>query len=110
YFGVDAVLVRILFAVGLFTGFGFLAYIILWISMPEAKSLTQRMQMQGEPVTLANIEHQVKKKLDVKEGEEESLIVRILLFPFKLLSAILSLGSAGARSIMQFAGEAIRVL
>ncbi len=110
YFGVDSVLIRILFAVGLFTGFGFLAYIILWISMPEARTLTQRMQMQGEPVTLANIEHQVKKNLDVKEGEEESTMVRILLFPFRLLSAIFTLGSAGARSLILFLGTAIRII
>lgn len=110
FFGVDAVLIRILFVVGLFTGFGFLAYIILWICMPEARTLTQRMQMQGEPVTIANIEHQVKKNLNLKEGEEESLPVRILLFPFRLLSTIFSKGSAGALAILIFLGGALRVI
>lgn len=111
FFGVDTAIVRILFVVLFIVGgSGLLAYIILWICMPMANTLTQRMEMKGEPVTLANIEHQVKKNLDVKEGEEESLLVRILLFPFRLLSAIFSKGSAGARVLVQFIGNVVRVV
>lgn len=35
YFEVDPTIVRILFVVGLFLGAGFLAYILLWIIVPE---------------------------------------------------------------------------
>ncbi len=35
YFEVDSTIVRILFVVGLFMGAGFLAYILLWIIVPE---------------------------------------------------------------------------
>ena len=38
------------------------------------------MQMQGEPVTLTNIEHNVKEKLNVNESEE-NLFIKILLLP-----------------------------
>jgi phage shock protein PspC (stress-responsive transcriptional regulator) len=111
FFGIDTVLIRILFVVFFIVGgSGLVMYIILWICMPMATTLTQRMQIKGEPVTLANIEHQVKKNLDVKEGEEESLLVRILLFPFRLLSVIFSKGSAGARVLVQFIGDVVRVV
>lgn len=35
YFDIDPTIVRILFVVGLFMGAGFLAYIVLWIVVPE---------------------------------------------------------------------------
>ena len=63
YLGVDVTVVRLFFVVSLFIGgTGLLLYIILWIITPEAHSLTERMQMQGEALTLANIESSVKKK------------------------------------------------
>ena len=38
YFGIDVVLVRIIFLVLLIFGFGFLAYIILWVAVPSTAS------------------------------------------------------------------------
>lgn len=37
YFGVDPTLVRVLWVLGLIGGFGFLAYIVLWIVVPEGE-------------------------------------------------------------------------
>ena len=83
YFGTDPVVIRILFVISIFLGgAGLLVYLILWIITPEAKSITEKMQMQGEPVTISNIEENVKKRLNVKEGEE-NVFVKILLFPFR---------------------------
>jgi len=62
FFGLDLAIVRILFVVFGIFGVGIITYIILWIALPEARSITERMQMQGEPVTLSNIESTVKKK------------------------------------------------
>src|SRR5690606_12314245 len=39
---------------------------------------------------LSNIESNIKKNLNVKEGEEESPLVKILLFPFRLLAFLIS--------------------
>ncbi len=48
YFNMDPVLFRVLFILALiFTGVGLLAYIILWIVMPEAKTFEQKVQMKG---------------------------------------------------------------
>lgn len=88
YFGTDPVVIRVLFVISIFLGgAGLLVYLILWIITPEAKSITEKMQMQGEPVTISNIEENLKKNLNVKEGEE-NVFVKILLFPFRLIAMI----------------------
>ncbi len=35
YFAVDPTIIRIIFAILLFSGVGFLAYIIMWVIVPE---------------------------------------------------------------------------
>ncbi len=92
FFGTDISIVRVLFVVTtIFGGLGLLLYIILWIALPEAKSITEKMQMQGEPVTLSNIESSVKKGINEKESdEEESTLAKIILFPFRLIAMILN--------------------
>jgi phage shock protein PspC (stress-responsive transcriptional regulator) len=91
FLGIDITLVRILFVV--FTiagGLGFFVYIVMWVILPEAKTLTDRMQMQGEPVTLSNIESNIKKNLGEQNAQEESTATKILMFPFRLIGIILS--------------------
>ena len=59
YFGIDVVLVRLI-AVGLlFVSFGtaVLAYIVLWLVVPEAKTAADKLQMRGEPVTLDSLKN-----------------------------------------------------
>ena len=68
YFGVDVVIIRLLFIILLFFGgTGLILYIIFWIILPEATTITDKMEMQGEPVTLRNIETNIKKSLRVGE-------------------------------------------
>jgi phage shock protein PspC (stress-responsive transcriptional regulator) len=65
YFGVDKVWLRIaLLVLVLFYGTGILAYIILWIVMPEAVTTTEKLEMQGEPITISNIEKKVREEFD----------------------------------------------
>ena len=91
YLGIDIVAVRVLFIVmTLAGGLGLFLYIILWVALPEAKTLTDKMQMQGEPVTLSNIESNIKKNFNIREGETESTPTKILLFPFRLVGLILT--------------------
>jgi phage shock protein PspC (stress-responsive transcriptional regulator) len=90
YFGADVTLIRVLFVVFTFLGgLGLGLYIILWIALPQAKTITEKIQMQGEPVTLSNIESSVKKGLNEKDDAEESVIAKIVLFPFRLLAAFI---------------------
>lgn len=110
YFGVDTVVIRLLFVLTIFIGgSGILAYIILWIITPEAKTITDKMQMSGKPVTLRNIEDNVKKSLKVKDGEEESPLVKVLLFPFRLISILLTGIGKVLGPFLSFLVDVIRV-
>ena len=95
YMNVDVSIIRIIFmALIFFFGFGILAYMVLWMVSPIAKSLTQKMEMKGEPVTLENIEQNIK--LNIQETQnaapapKENLLKRILLFPFELIGILFS--------------------
>jgi phage shock protein PspC (stress-responsive transcriptional regulator) len=55
YFDIDPVLLRVAFVVLLFVGFGPLAYIILWIVVPKAKTVSQKLELHGLPPTPENI-------------------------------------------------------
>lgn len=110
YFGIDPSVIRLLFVLSIFLGgAGLIVYIILWIITPEAKSITEKMQMQGEPVTLSNIEENVKSSLNVKEGEE-SVFVKILLFPFRFIALIIDALGKLLGPFLHFLVEALRVL
>ncbi len=91
FFGVDVVIIRLLFVITtIFFGTGLVIYIVLWIALPEAKTITEKMQMQGEPVTLSNIESTVKKAINEKDQPEESTLTKIILFPFRLIAIVLN--------------------
>ena len=65
YFGIDKVWLRIFSLVMVFVfGSGVLAYIILWIVMPEAKTTAEKLEMTGEPVTISNIEKKVREEFE----------------------------------------------
>lgn len=65
YFGIDKVWLRIFLLILFFAwGTGLLAYIILWIVMPEAKTTAEKLEMTGEPVTISSIEKKVREEFD----------------------------------------------
>jgi phage shock protein PspC (stress-responsive transcriptional regulator) len=89
YFGADETVIRLMFVLSVvFFGTGLLLYFILWAIVPEAKTITEKMQMQGEPVTLSNIEHNIKKNFEPNNNGEETTLVKILLFPFRVIATI----------------------
>ena len=106
YFGIDPVVVRLLFVVSvIFFGTGVLAYIVLWIIIPEAKTRTDKMKMQGEPVTLENIENNIKKSLNA-ENKEESTFIKVLLFPFRLIASVIK----ALTPLLVFIGHTVRII
>lgn len=111
YFGTDVVIIRLLFIILIFFGgTGLILYIILWIMLPEARTITDKMEMQGEPVTLRNIETNIRNSLKMNSGEEESVLAKILLFPFRLIAIIINFLSKILGPVALFLVEAIRVL
>jgi len=111
YFGTDVVVIRVLLVLSiLLGGAGLIAYLILWIILPEATTITEKVQMKGESVTLSNIESSIKNSLNVDKDGEESVFVKILLFPFRLIALIFTtLGKALGPALM-FIVELVRIL
>ncbi|MHA6247294.1 PspC domain-containing protein [Pontibacter sp. CAU 1760] len=111
YFGVDVSVVRILFIVSIFLGgFGIITYIVLWVATPEAVTLTERMQMQGDPVTLAGIEKTLKDNLNMKDSNgEETPLAKIILLPIRLISQLFGWLGTALGPILAFLITLIRV-
>ncbi len=61
YLGIDPVIIRIIFVIFLFMGFGFLLYIILWVIIPSAKTPSERLQMKGKPVNIDTLKEEFEK-------------------------------------------------
>ncbi len=60
YLRIEPVLVRIIFALSIFAGgWGILVYIILWLVVPEAKTSSEILQMQGKPITVDSLKEVV---------------------------------------------------
>lgn len=65
YFGIDALWVRLLWILLIFTfGTGILFYILLWILIPEAHTTAEKIAMTGDPVNISNIEKKIKEGFD----------------------------------------------
>lgn len=73
YFGIDKVWLRaFLLLLVLAWGTGVLAYIILWIVMPEAKTTSEKLEMRGEPVTISTIEKKVREEIEALSEKYKS--------------------------------------
>lgn len=64
YMGIDVTLARILFVIfTLIWGASLLLYIILWLIMPVADTAAKKLEMKGEPLTLARLEERIKETM-----------------------------------------------
>lgn len=109
---IDTIIVRIIFILLLIGGgTGLIAYLILWAITPEANSITDKMQMKGEKVTLSNIDENIKKQKteDAFGPKDEGAFTKILLFPFRLIGKIFSGLSKALAPLMLFIVAVIRV-
>ncbi len=74
YVGIDVIWMRIIWLVLLFGfGIGFLIYPLLWILIPQAETTAEKLQMNGEPVNIDNIERKIREEFSdvsskVKDG------------------------------------------
>jgi phage shock protein PspC (stress-responsive transcriptional regulator) len=64
YFNIDTTLVRIIFLLALFlAGGSLLVYVVLWIVIPPARTVSEKLEMQGDPVTISNMEKAFKEEM-----------------------------------------------
>lgn len=113
YWGINPLWVRLLFIISPFITFGtaLLVYIIIWISLPEAKTAAEKLQMRGEPVTLDSLKKAANNS-ESKYRAKETLakILRIclalgLFFTTLGLLAVLVVGSITGIMAMLFINE-----
>lgn len=113
YWGINPLWVRLLFIISPFITFGtaLLVYIIIWISLPEAKTAAEKLQMRGEPVTLNSLKkaaNNSESKYRAKETLAKILRVCLalgLFFTTLGLLAVLVVGSITGIMAMPFINE-----
>jgi phage shock protein PspC (stress-responsive transcriptional regulator) len=66
YFGIqDPIWMRIAFALSTFLGgAGALIYIVIWAIVPAAKTISERLEMMGEPTNVNNIARMAKEEFE----------------------------------------------
>jgi len=72
YFGWDVTLIRILLVLLVFIGFGVVIpiYIVVWLVAPPAVTASQRLEMQGEDVTVENIKTEMNNVKSYIESDK----------------------------------------
>ncbi|MCE1156439.1 MAG: DUF2807 domain-containing protein [Bacteroidales bacterium] len=72
YLGWDVALVRIILVVLLFLSYTTLIpiYILVWIIAPEARTVAQKLEMQGEPVTADRIKEEINNMKNYVNSDE----------------------------------------
>lgn len=74
YFNIDQLWFRIGFIVSVFIGgAGALVYLVLWIITPPAKTVSEKLEMQGDPVTISNIEKAFKEEMNELKDKLDDL-------------------------------------
>jgi phage shock protein PspC (stress-responsive transcriptional regulator) len=101
YFNIDVTLVRVLLLAGLFAGgFTFLVYIILWIFLPEAKTVSDKLRMRGDAVTLESFDSSMRNNA-FADGPATTN---------RPVGAFVEDAARGLRPLVNFIGSAIRIV
>ncbi len=74
YFNVDPTWIRVAFILlTLLYSSGIIAYIILWIVVPKARTTAEKLEMRGEKVNLSNIERSFKEEMEGVKSNFDNL-------------------------------------
>ncbi len=95
YFGMDAVLIRLAFVLlTIFSGgFGILLYVILWLVVQPASTASEKLQMQGKPVTLEALKDSVNQA-DIKgaAGRVNQTVLPVINTIFRIAIKLTGIG------------------
>jgi phage shock protein PspC (stress-responsive transcriptional regulator) len=102
YFSIDPIWVRLAFVFLTLAGAsGILLYIVMWLIVPEAKTGSERLQMQGKPVTVDALKDMVDRA-DVKgaarraSGVAGKVVHRVLKVALGLVGVTMMMGATAA--------------
>lgn len=98
YFDLDPLLIRILFVCALLISFGwaFLIYILIWALKPEAKTVSQKLEMQGIDPNIDNIRDFSSKEECVKKDRRSGALGTIVKIIFVVFLGIVGLSLCAA--------------
>ncbi len=101
FFGVQVVLIRIVFVILLLASFGtaVLLYIILWAVVPPARTAADKLQMQGRAVTIASI-REINESMDVRASGMDVETKHTLLTIAGIMCVIGAAGSVFATIVV----------
>ena len=101
YFNVDVTLVRVILLAGLFAGgFTFLLYIILWIVLPEAKTVSDKLRMRGDAMTLESFDNSARTNAFADEPATTN----------RPVGAFVEDAARTLRPAVDFVGSAVRIV
>ena len=111
YLGIQLSILRILFVLGMaLGGASLLIYIILWVISPTAKTITDRMKMEGEAITLQNIDSTLRKTENTSPKKYATTKAgQIVMFPFKMAGILINSLSPLIRPFFVLASESLRI-
>lgn len=95
YFRIDALWLRLGFIVLLLitSGLAALLYIVAWIIIPPARTATEILQMNGQPVTLASIREINEAGIAANSSRRQAKITRILTILLGTGAVLTAIGS-----------------
>lgn len=105
YFGINVMWPRLVAILLICISFGtaMLVYAVLWLVIPSAKTAAEKLQMRGEPVTLAALKEKASETVETPERSKPLVVVlRVLL---GLAFAVAGLVAAGLTITMLFASD-----
>ena len=132
YFNIDVALIRIVFAViaialffggadeGVWSLLGFVAYGVLWLAMPPARTAQERWAMKGEKGTLEDIQRNVRNGIqemgdvarqgareigDAVRGPKGSEFGKILLIAIGIAFLLSGVSGLASVSVLSLAGN-----
>ncbi len=105
YAGIDPTIVRLLFAASIFFGgLGVILYIVLWVILPEAKTTTEKLEMEQKRVTLSAIQQRVKEQ--IRNPGTRHAARKIVAIPILILRRLME----ALRKVLPLLGSAIGFL
>lgn len=94
YFNINPLWVRLIAIVSPFMTFGtaVLIYIVMWLSMPPARTASDKLRMRGEPVTLSSLKRVAADEPSVSIGGKKTAIAKVLRYSAGVLIFLMTLG------------------
>lgn len=98
YFNIDPLWVRIIFILLFFIyGISIFAYLILWVIIPKAVTVSDVLEMKGEPVNISNIEKQFREGVSTSyqnirnTGSSVAHVIRRIIGVILIVFAVLGI-------------------